>query len=120
MNHPNHPTEAQLRQALRGLASEIAAANPAPPAAAIYLRAQLLDRYRVRRLAIARATLPLRIMQALGLLFAILTAAWALHQSLTNQDHTAIPLLKWSALALLLVLAGCWTLLQASRTPTTN
>ena len=107
----NQPTDAAVRQALRGLATEIADQKPAPPSSLIYLRAER----RARQLAIARATLPLRIMQALGLVVALVAAAWAIHQSLTNQDHTAAPLLKWSAVALFLVLAACWTLLQASR-----
>ena len=112
----NRPTDATIRQALRGLASEIAEEKPAPPASLVYLRAE----FRARQLAIARATLPLRIMQTVGLAVAIFAAAWAIHQSLTDQDHTAAPLLKWAALALLLVLAGCWTLLRTSRTPTAN
>ena len=112
----NKPTDAAIRQALRGLATEIAEDKPAPPASLIYLRAE----HRARQHAIARATLPLRIMQALGLIVAIIAAAWAIHQSLTTpstttQSLTTTPLLKWAALALVLVIAGCWTLLHASR-----
>jgi peptidoglycan biosynthesis protein MviN/MurJ (putative lipid II flippase) len=114
----NKPTDAAIRHALRGLATEISAEKPAPSATLIYLRAER----RARQQAIARAILPLRIMQTLGLIVAILAAAWAIRQSLTTQDHTAAPLLKWAALALALVLAGCATLLRASRTEqrTTN
>jgi len=113
----NKPTDAAIRQTLRGLAKEIAEDKPAPPASLIYLRAE----HRARQHAIARATLPLRIMQALGLIVAIIAAAWAIHQSLTTpstttQSLTTTPLLKWAALALVLVIAGCWTLLHASRT----
>jgi hypothetical protein len=112
----NRPTDAAIRQALRGLATEISAEKPAPPASLIYLRAE----QRARQLAIARATLPLRIMQTLGLIIAIAVAAWAIHQTQatpsTTQSLTTTPLLKWAALALALVIAGCYTLLRASRT----
>jgi hypothetical protein len=107
----NRPTDAAIRHALRGLATEISSEKPAPPAPLIYLRAE----YRARQLAIARATLPLCIMQTVGMVVAIAASAWAIHQSLSNQEQTVIPLLKWAALALLLVLAGCWTLIQAGR-----
>jgi hypothetical protein len=36
----NRPTDATIRQALRGLASEIAEEKPAPPASLVYLRAE--------------------------------------------------------------------------------
>ena len=115
----NKPTDAALRQSLRNLATGISASSPPPPATLIYLRAE----HRARQAAIARATLPLRIMQTLGLIAAILTAAWAIHQSLTTpstpttQPLTAsTPLLKWAALALALVLAACYPFLRASHT----
>lgn len=120
MNPHSNPTDAHLRQALRGLAADISA-DPPPPSAVIYLRAER----RSRQLAVARATLPLRIMQTLGLVSAVLMAAWALRESLSANPRHALSsqattsLLEWSALALLIVLAGCWTMILASRRPLT-
>ncbi|MGD0648502.1 MAG: hypothetical protein ABR971_10955 [Acidobacteriaceae bacterium] len=104
----------QLRRAFRTYASTLSADHTPPPAAAILFRAER----RRRRLALQRAELPLLIMQTLGILVAIFTAAWLLYRF---APHT-LPALNPTTLALAiacttLVLAGCWTMLHASRRP---
>ncbi len=112
MNTPHPNPDLQLRQALLGLAQEISAGDPPPPAAALWLRAQR----RSRQLAIDRATLPLRLMFALATAAALFAAAFAIHQSGPAPATVLTPLLLWSAPAAILILAGSWTLLRAGRT----
>jgi hypothetical protein len=108
------PQEDHLRQAFRSYAATLAADHTPPPAAAVLFRAER----RRRRLAIQRAERPLLIMQTLGFVVAIFTAAWLLYRF---APHT-LPTLNTTDLALAiactaLVLAGCWTMLHASRRP---
>jgi hypothetical protein len=111
--HPN-TTDDQLRQAFRTYAATLSADHTQPTAAAILFRAER----RRRRLAIQRAERPLLIMQTVGVGVAIFTAAWLLYRF---APHT-LPTLNTTDLALAiacttLVLAGCWTMLHASRRP---
>jgi uncharacterized membrane protein len=109
------PNDDQLRQAFRTYAISLSDEHTPPPAAAILFRAER----RRRRLAIERAERPLLIMQTLGTLCAICAAAWLLYRFAPLH---ALPALNTTYLALaiactLLVLAGCWTMLLASRRP---
>jgi hypothetical protein len=118
---PNTNPDTQLRQSLLTLAADISANHQPQPAAILWLRAQLRERHSARQQAIARATLPLRLMSAIGILAAVLTAAFALHQSWTSP--TANPaalrtLLTWTIPAAALVLVGCYILLRSARPPT--
>jgi hypothetical protein len=116
-NLPNdHLPDNHLRHAFRTYAAALAADHTPPPSAAILFRAER----RRRRLAIARAERPLLIMQALGTLSALAAAAWLLYRF---APHT-LPTLTPTTLALIiactaLILAGCATMLHASRRPTT-
>ena len=112
MNTPHHNPDIQLRQALLGLAKDIAAGDPPPPAATIWLRAER----RSRQLAIQRATRPLRLMYALATAVALIAAVFALYQSGPATTTVLTQLLRWSAPAAILILAGCWMLLRAGRT----
>lgn len=102
-----------LRRAMRSYAADIAATQTAPPASIVWLRAER----RSRRLAIERAERPLRIMQVLGLVCAVLAAAWMLRQ--TGGLHP-LPAMGTTMVILtiamtILVIAGCWTMMHASR-----
>ena len=104
----------QLRRAFRTYAATLAADHTPPPAAAILFRAER----RRRRLALERAERPLLIMQTLGTLAAICAAAWLLYRF---APHT-LPTFDTTTLALAiacttLILAGCATMLHASRRP---
>ena len=128
--NPLHPDPARpdpLRQELRRYAAGIAATHAAPPASIVWLRAER----RSRRLAIERAERPLRIMQVLGLVCAVFAAAWMLRQSgglralpgglraLPGGPHLLPamgPTMVILAIATtILVIAGCWTMMSASR-----
>ncbi len=102
-----------LREALRGYSAKIAASHPVPPSSVVWLRAER----RKRRLAVERAERPLRIMQALGLLCAAIAAGWILLQAGSVRPLPAPgTMVLVSALAsVLLVVAGCWTMVLASR-----
>ena len=122
MNRPhNNPTDIALRNALQTLAADLAHHHTPPPASTVWLRSQR----RARQLAIARATLPLRIMSAVALITATAAALFATCQSSASSPttpSTARLLLNWSAPTLALLLTAAWLLLHASRTPppTTN
>jgi hypothetical protein len=118
MNHPQNPQDEQLRQALLGYAAEISSRHLAPPASLVYLRAER----RSRRLAIDRATRPLRIMQVLCVLCALLACAWGLQQSSLAGPRQAVPtsLLELGCLAIVIVIAGCWTMLRAGQRLSSN
>ena len=113
MNRPHtNPTDLALRSALQHLAADIAHHHTPPPASTVWLRSQR----RARQQAIARATLPLRIMSLISLITAAAAAAFAAYQSSTIS--TAIPstarlVLDWSVptLALLLTAAACFLLI---------
>jgi hypothetical protein len=103
----------QLRQAFRAYAAHLSAEHTPPSPSAILFRAER----RRRRLAIERAERPLLIMQTLGILSAVCTAMWLLYRfaplrTLTTLNTTYLALAIACAL---LVLAGCWTMLRASR-----
>jgi EamA domain-containing membrane protein RarD len=109
LNRPaNNPSDIALRNALQGLAADIAHHHAPPPASIVWLRAQR----RARQHAIARATLPLRIMSLIGLVAAIAFATFALRQSSAAALTSARVLLAWIAPALALILAGCWFILR--------
>jgi hypothetical protein len=112
MNTPRPNPDAQLRQALLGLAADISARQTPPPAATIWLRAER----RSRQLAIQRATRPLRLMYAFAAAAALIAAVFALYQSGPATTTVLTQLLRWSAPAAVLILAGCWMLLRAGRT----
>ncbi len=105
--------EDRLRDALRGYAARIAASHTVPPASGVWLRAER----RRRRLAIERAERPLRIMQALGLVCAMIAAGWLLIQagSVHPLPSFGTVVLVSTFASLLLVVAGCWAMVLASR-----
>ena len=96
----------QLRNALLNYSRDLQA-EPNPAASAVWLRAER----RNRRLALERATRPLRIMQAVGLFCSMIVCVWVFSMHPTASTS----LLLWGALAIFLVIAGCWTMLQAAR-----
>jgi hypothetical protein len=112
-----------LRGSLRSYATKIAATHAIPPASGIWLMAER----RRRRLAVQRAALPLRLMQAVSLLCAVGAAVWLLrgatgsgtganasgllHQMETLGAASAV----MACGSLLLVVAGCWAMLAAGR-----
>ena len=113
-NSNTTPADDALRSAFRAYAHTLAEDHTPPPAAAILFRAER----RRRRLALDRAERPLLIMQILGTLAAILTAAWATYRFAPR----TLPTLNTTTLAAgiactTLVLAGCWAMLHASRRP---
>jgi peptidoglycan biosynthesis protein MviN/MurJ (putative lipid II flippase) len=115
-NHtpPNNIPDDQLRQAFRTFAATLSADNTPPPAAAILFRSER----RRRRHAIERAARPLLIMQTLGVLAAILAAAWAAYRFAPRTLPTLNPTFIALAIACTtLVLAGCGAMLHASRRP---
>lgn len=106
------PTDDALRHALRAYANNLSAGHTPPPAAAILFRAER----RRRRAAIARAERPLLIMQTVGSLAALVTAAWLLDRFSPHTLPTLTPTLIAAAIACtLLILAGCAIMLHASR-----
>jgi len=105
----------QLRQALRTYATDISDTFAAPPASLIWLRAER----RRRRMAIERAERPLRIMQAVGLVCAVFAVVWMIYRA---GSFRQLPAISGTGLLLavactFLVLTGCWTMLLASRRP---
>jgi hypothetical protein len=118
MNNRSHhySSDIALREALRSLASDIADHHAPPPASIVWLRAQR----RARQLAIARATLPLRIMTLIGLAAAIAVATFALYNSSAAALTSTRVLLAWIAPALAFILAGCWFILRNARTTSDN
>jgi hypothetical protein len=108
----------QLREELRRYAGHIAATHTPPPAAGIWLMAER----RRRRLAVQRAALPLRIMQIVGLVCALAVAAWLLVESgasgtglLRDVETLRATILAMACASVLLVVAGCWTMVAAGR-----
>ena len=106
----------QLRQALSAYAADISDTCPAPQASVIWLRAER----RKRRLAIERAERPLLIMQAVGLVCAAFAVAWMLYRTGSFQQLPTIGTtdLVLAVACTFLILTGCWTMLLASRRPT--
>jgi hypothetical protein len=105
----------QLRQALRAYATDISDTCAPPQASLIWLRAER----RRRRMAIERAERPLRIMQAVGLVCAVFAVVWMIYKA--GSFHQ-LPAISGTGLLLavactFLVLTGCWTMLLASRRP---
>lgn len=106
----------QLRQAFRTYAARLSNEHTPPSASAILFRAER----RRRRQAIQRAERPLLIMQTLGVLFGVCTVVWLLYRfapvrTFPNLSATYIAL---AVACTMLVLAGCWAMLHASRRPT--
>lgn len=104
----------QLRHSLRSYAAHLANTYNAPPASLIWLRAER----RRRRVAIERAERPLRIMQIVGMICAASAAGWMLHRSGPVQFSTSSLTLALGCAAL--IVAGCWTMLLASRRPSSS
>lgn len=112
---PNLPDDA-LRDAFRDYANTLSATHTPPPAAAILFRAER----RRRAAAIARAERPLLIMQTLGTVTALGAAVWLLYTFIPHTLPTLTPTLTAAAIACAgLILAGCATMLHASRRSTT-
>jgi hypothetical protein len=116
MTTPSRNPDLELRQALLGLAKDLAAGDPPAPASTIWLLAER----RSRRLAIARATRPLRLMYALATVAALLAAVICLRHSGPASTALLTELLHWSVPALALVLLGCWAMIHSSRKPLTT
>lgn len=115
IQNPSQTPDAQLRQALLGLAIDISTHHQPQPYSSVWLRAER----RARQAAIARATRPLRIMSALGVAAALLATAFALTQDTTSRSSYFADidksLIAWTALAFLLLLAGCWAMFWADK-----
>ena len=107
--------DAQLRNALLGLAADISAHHHPQPATSLFLRAQLRERHRINRRATALAMLPLRIMQTVGIIAAVLVTAFTVHQS--QLPAPGVSQILWISAAAILLLVGCGTLFLAGRTP---
>lgn len=125
MNRPADPMRSNqsaddpLRQVLRAYAASVGAAGQAPPASLVWFRAERRRRAEVLR----RAQRPVRIMQAIGLVCALLAAGWVAARFVHGSDFGSLPARPTLAEPLLLllvagsglVLVGCWGLLLASR-----
>lgn len=120
-NRPVDPASSDdpLRQSLRAYAASVAAEGPVPPASLVWFRAER----RRRALALRRAQRPVRIMQAIGLVCALLAAGWAAaHVALARPvgllppaPTLATPFVLLLVAGSGLVLLGCWGMLLASR-----
>ncbi len=111
---PLTPQDELLTRALQSLSASIAVESQLPPAHPIWLRAQ---RER-RRLAVERATRPLRIVESLAFLLSLLLAVFLIRQSApTLLTPVALEL---GGLGLAIVLAGGCVLLHLARKPTTS
>lgn len=105
----------KLRQALRGYAAVLAETHKAPEASLVWFRAERMR----RRVAIERAERPLRIMQMVGVLCALCAAGWLLYRSVSASGSATIAT-PWLVLTIggaFLIVAGCWTMMLASRKP---
>jgi hypothetical protein len=105
----------QLRQALCAYATDISDTCAPPQSSLIWLRAER----RRRRMAIERAERPLRIMQAVGLVCAVFAVVWMIYRAGSFRQLPAISStgLLLAVACTFLVLTGCWTMLLASRRP---
>lgn len=120
-NRPVHPASSDdpLRQALRSYAASVAAGGQVPPVSLVWFRAER----RRRALALRRAQRPVWIMQAIGLLCALVAATWGAFRFVhvaSVGSRPPVPALAGPFLALLiagsgLVLLGCCGMLLASR-----
>jgi len=106
--------EELLARSLQSLAADIAAHHQTRATNPIWLRAQ---RER-RRLAIDRATRPLRIVESLAFLCSLLLVAFKLRQSAPALNTPTA--LEFGGLAFAIVLAGCCVLLHLARKPSTT
>jgi hypothetical protein len=105
----------QLRQAMRQYAAGLVETQAVPQASLIWLRAER----RRRRMAIEQAERPLRIMQIVGVLCALCAAGWLLYRSMSISAFAGIAT-PWLVLTIggaFLTVAGCWTMMSASRKP---
>lgn len=120
--NPSSSADDLLRQSLRAYAATAAAGGPVPPVSLVWFRAER----RRRAEALRRAQRPVWIMQAIGILCAVLAAGWAaVHfapvvRSAGFGSLPPVPTLAGPFLALLiagsgLVLLGCCGMLLASR-----
>ena len=101
-----------LRQEMRRYAGQIAARHTPPPASGIWLMAER----RRRRLALERAALPLRIMQIVSLVCLAAGSAWILDRSgLLHHVALGTASVAMACATVLLVVAGCWTMVAAGR-----
>lgn len=113
--NPVTQSDDPLRQAFRAYAATVPAAGQTPPGSLVWMRAER----RRRALALRRAQRPVRIMQVIGLLCALLATGWGM---LRFGSLPPAPNLDTRFLVLLIagtgvVLLGCWGMLLASRHP---
>jgi predicted acyltransferase len=111
INHSDDP----LRQAFRAYAATVSAAGQTPPVSLVWLRAAR----RRRALALRRAQRPVRIMQVIGLLCALLATGWGMLRfgSLPPAPNLDTPFLVLFIAGTGLVVLGCCGMLLASRQP---
>jgi hypothetical protein len=111
MNERNDP----LREAMRGYAATLASTHAAPPVSLVWFRAER----RRHQLAVERAERPLRLMQMLSIVGAVLGAVWMLWRAV-QVDPPGVPgtgLLLIVCAGIVLIAGGCWTMLAVSRRP---
>jgi len=108
---PRNDQDQFLARSLQCLAADISARHPVPAANPIWLRAQ---RER-RRLAVERATQPLRLIEGLAFLCSLLLVTFLLRQSAPALITPAA--LELGGLGLAIVLAGGCVLLHLARNP---
>ena len=116
--HATVPADDLLRQSLRAYAAAVTAGGPVP-VSLVWFRAER----RRRALALRRAQRPVRIMQLIGLLCALLAAVWGgarfIHLAglgtLLPRPNLAEPFLLLLIAGSGLVLLGCCGMLLASR-----
>jgi hypothetical protein len=114
--HSQFEDDTLIANSLQALANHLAATHPVPPPAAILFRA----RRERHRLAVARATRPLRIVEGIALTAPVVLALWVLHQTLQVSAQSAASLFTPNLIALatvatVLLLAGSVTMLHLTR-----
>jgi hypothetical protein len=110
--------EILIARSLNALANHLTATHSVPPPAAIMFRA----RRERHRLAVARATRPLRIVEGVALAAPVLVALWVLHKTLQVSPQSAASLftpnlIALAAVATFLLLAGSITMLRLAQKP---
>lgn len=106
--------EERLRQGLRSYAARNAAGHAVPAAGLVWMRAER----RRRRVALERAERPLRVMQGVGLVCALLAVVWIAVR--WGAFDLPVPALGTEMLALgiataALVAGGCWAMARVAR-----
>lgn len=106
--------EERLRQGLRSYAARTAAEHAVPAVGLVWTRAER----RRRRAAMERAERPLRVMQGVGLVCALLAIAWMAVR--WGAFDLRVPALGTEMVALgiatvAMVAGGCWAMVRAAR-----